>query len=250
VAMGKNENEYEIMYNFENTYWWYQGLHELVERYIRWHAKKKCASLALLDAGCGTGIMMEIAAQYGTMEGFDYSDEAMRFCRKRGLQNAYCQDLNSWRPPREKYDVIICLDVLSHESVADEERVYNNFLSALKPNGILILNLPAFELLRKNHDRAVHTKRRYTKWSTKNKIINCGFRIEHASYRLPFLFGIMLAKKTFERVFFNETVRSDLAPLPKWVNGLLLFFNRLENSIIFSGVSLPLGGSLFMVCRK
>jgi 2-polyprenyl-3-methyl-5-hydroxy-6-metoxy-1,4-benzoquinol methylase len=244
------KNEYEIMYNFENTYWWYRGLHELVEHYVRLHAKKKAASLVILDAGCGTGIMLEIAAQHGMAEGFDYSDEAMKFCRKRGLQNAYCLDLNSWWPPREKYDVIICLDVLSHESVADEERVFSNFSAALKPKGLLILNLPAFELLRRKHDKAVRTKRRYTKWSTKKIIINCGFRIEYATYRLPFLFGIILAKKTFEWVFFNKTVRSDLALLPKWVNGLLLFFNRLENSIIFSGISLPLGASLFMVCSK
>jgi 2-polyprenyl-3-methyl-5-hydroxy-6-metoxy-1,4-benzoquinol methylase len=244
------KNEYAIMYGLENTYWWYRGLHELIERYVRRHAKTTAGPLSLLDAGCGTGRMLEILGNYGAAEGFDYSEEALNFCKKRGLTNVFRQDLNTWQPPLEKYDVIISLDVLYHVNVISEDESYQKFLSALKPGGLLILNLPAFELLRRRHDKAVHTKKRYTKRATLKKIRTAGFNVESVSYRLPFLFGIMLLKKMIESVSHDKTVRSDLASLPQWLNGVILFFNRLENAIVFSGASLPLGGSLFIVCRK
>ena len=244
------KNEYAKMYGLENTYWWYRGLHELIERYVQRHAKKTVGPLFVLDAGCGTGRMLEILGNYGIAEGFDYSEEALNFCKKRGLMNVVCQDLNTWQPPLEKYDVIISLDVLCHKTVISEDEVYRKFLSALKPHGLLIVNLPAFELLRRKHDKAVHTKKRYTKRATLIKMRTLGFRVESASYRLPFLFGIMVLKKMIESVSFDKTVRSDLASLPQWLNSVLLFFNRLENAMIFSGVSFPLGGSLFIVCRK
>jgi 2-polyprenyl-3-methyl-5-hydroxy-6-metoxy-1,4-benzoquinol methylase len=225
-------------------------LHELVERFIRREARKKAAPLVILDAGCGTGRMLERAARYGAADGFDFSEEALRFCATRGLKNITRQDLNSWQPPMDAYDVIITMDVLCHSTIVSEEDVYKKFHTALKPGGLLIVNLPAFEMLKRQHDRAVHTKKRYTKSPTVKEIKKIGFAIERGSYRVAFLFGIMLVKKTIERITHDASMHSDLTPLPRWLNAVLLFVNRLENVIVGSGIPLPVGGSLFIVCRK
>ena len=29
------KNEYNKMYRYEDNYWWYKGLHELVEHYVK-----------------------------------------------------------------------------------------------------------------------------------------------------------------------------------------------------------------------
>ena len=79
------KNEYAKMYGLENTYWWYRGLHELIERYVQRHAKKTVGPLFVLDAGCGTGRMLEILGNYGIAEGFDYSEEALNFCKKKRI---------------------------------------------------------------------------------------------------------------------------------------------------------------------
>jgi SAM-dependent methyltransferase len=242
--------EYEIMYSFENGYWWYRGLQELVEHEIRRHAEKaRGRPLTILDAGCGTGRMMEISRRYGNVEGFDASEEALKFCAKRGLQSVSLQDITTWNPSEGTFDVIISLDVLCHSSIADDNDVCGKFHSALKPGGILILNLPAFEILRRNHDRAVHTQRRYTKRRAVSLLRSQGFRVRRSTYRLPLLFGVMLVKKILERVL-HPGIRSDLSPLPAWLNGLLLLLNRAENAVILSGVRLPAGSSFFSVGQK
>ena len=53
-----NKDEYTSMYELETDYWWYKALHELVE----FHVKKIAGAgeLRILDAGCGTGKMVEI----------------------------------------------------------------------------------------------------------------------------------------------------------------------------------------------
>jgi SAM-dependent methyltransferase len=245
------KNEYYKMYQFENEYWWYQGLHEL-GRY--WVAKAKKNNphkkLKILDAGCGTGRMMELLDGYGTVEGMDHAPEAVALCQERGLKNARLGDLNTWQPPPGQYDVIVSHDVIYISTIEDDMAVVGKFLEALKQDGILILNLPAFNALRRNHDIAVSGIRRYRKKKTLRQLQEVGFVPVHASYRLPWLFFIMLVQKHLVDRFSKGEAESDLKTLPAWLNSFLLWLHRRENKIITAGIPLPFGSSLFLVCRK
>ena len=78
-------NEYDKMFAFENDYWWYRGLQELVESRIRMIRIGK--RLTSLDAGCGTGRCAQVLEPYGTVEVIDYSPAAVDYCESRGLKN-------------------------------------------------------------------------------------------------------------------------------------------------------------------
>ncbi len=119
------KDEYTLMYELETDYWWYKALHELVE----FHVKKIAGAedLRIFDAGCGTGKMVEILNSYGEVEGIDYSEEAVSYCRKRGLKTIKLEDLNNWNPGGELYDVIISLDVIYHAAVEDDMGVLEKF---------------------------------------------------------------------------------------------------------------------------
>jgi SAM-dependent methyltransferase len=244
--------EYETMFSVENGFWWYRGLHDLVLRFVRPAATVAAGKkmLRILDAGCGTGRMMELLLPFGDVEGFDFSGEAVRFCAQRGLLNVSRQDMTTWHGGSGQYDVIISLDVLCHKSITDEDAIVKEFHRALKPGGTLIVNLPAFELLRRRHDRAVHTRKRYAKKETIARYEAAGFFIKHASYRLPHLFLIIFCKKWAERLSGDKGMESDVAMPPRWLNALLTWCNLFENRCIASGVSMPLGTSLFIVARK
>ena len=88
--------------------------------------------------------MMELLLPYGNIEGFDFSAEALRFCARRGLADVSQQDITTWHGGANVYDIIISLDVLCHESIADDNAIIRMFHQALKPGGMLIVNLPAF----------------------------------------------------------------------------------------------------------
>ena len=245
------KNEYYKMFEFENGYWWYRGLHELVRYYVNQSKKENPhKELRIFDAGCGTGRMMEILDPYGKVEGMDHSKEAISLCKKRGLKNAQIGDLNTWEPPQDFYDVIVSNDVIYISTIEDDMAVVRKFHQALKDQGILTLNVPAFKMLQRKHDIAVFGKRRYRKRKTLRQLREIGFVPVYASYRLPPLFFVMLVQKHLIDPFSKGEVESDLKPLPCFINSFLLGMNRLENKIITAGIPLPFGSSLFLVSKK
>jgi SAM-dependent methyltransferase len=239
-----NKSEYENIYRYETHFWWYVVLHDLVIRYVKRIGKGK--NLSILDAGCGTGRMLELLSEYGDATGIDNSDEAVGFSKSRG-QSAEIIDLNLWKPEK-KYDLIISLDVLYHSDIKDDTFILENFYKALAPQGYLILNLPAFELLRRGHDEVVKTRHRYTKKEINEKLVSCGFSIMKSTYRLPHAFLIILFLKL---VFIRRNiVKSDVSETQDWLNRFFCKLGIAENRWIIGNGSIPVGSSVFIVAFK
>lgn len=243
-----DKSEYISMYKLESRFWWYRVLHELVDSTLR--KTKQHGNIRILDAGCGTGRMMEIIQKYGTVSGIDYSADAVCLAKSRGLNNIEIGDLNNYTFEEKIYDTIVCLDVLYHSGIKNDLAVVEKFHRALKDKGILIINLPAFEYLKRSHDVVVHTKRRYRKKAFENDLKELGFSIIRSSYRMPHLYFIILISKLFHERTDSEKSESDLKELPKWLNSILLFFGRIENWWLTLGLKIPVGSSLFIVAKK
>jgi len=239
--------EYKIMNNFETNYWWYVGLHELILRRI--NKKSKNEKLNILDAGCGTGRLIELLHKKHNTEGFDFSIDAINFCHSKKLDNIYRENINFWLPSI-KYDVIVSADVICSTGIENYKQIIKNFYKGLKNEGILILNLPAFETLRRNHDKAVFVEKRFTRKELKKDLINAGFQIDFITYRLPFLFIIIFFEKIFQKITKNNTAKSDLNKLPKFINYMFLLINRIENFIFRHNIPKFFGSSIFAVASK
>lgn len=242
------KSEYFRMYTLESDFWWYKVLHNLVELTIR--KNKKTGAISLFDAGCGTGRMMEILQKYGSVSGIDYSADAIRFAEKRGLKNIQLGDLNEYNFENDSYDVIVCLDVLYHTGILNDLAVVEKFYHALKKDGILIINLPAFGYLKRSHDAVVHAKKRYRKNPFVNDLKNIGFSIVNSAYRMPHLYFIILITKLFRKNGKTNESESDLKALSGWLNNLLYNFGKFENKWLTRGFSFPVGSSLFIVAKK
>jgi len=247
-----NQREYRQMFQVEDFHWWYVSLHEMIMSVIgREHL---CAgTLRILDAGCGTGRLCQLLQRYGTVAGCDLAEEALEGCRERGLEGILKADLNDAHFPAAHYDVITSIDTLYHLAIRDESVVLGKFHEALKPGGILILNLVAHEFLRSSHDIAVHTRRRYTRGEVVAMLEQAGFTVERATYRSGFLFlpialCRLLKKRTAAKVI-PAAVVSDVSPPHPLLNRLLLGISRSENRLL-RRCDLPLGTSVFAVARK
>lgn len=243
-----DKNEYLKMYNLETNFWWYKVLHALVDSSI--HKHKRSEPIHLLDAGCGTGRMMEICQKYGTVSGIDYSTDAVYFAKKRNLPNIELGDLNIYNFENNSYDVVVSLDVLSHSAIENDLAIIEKFYHTLRHNGLLIINLPAFDFLKRAHDLAVNTKKRYRKRAFESQLTQMGFTILQSSYRMPLLYCFILTSKLFCKTNKTEEAESDLKELPPWLNICLFHFGRLENWFIKHGFSFPIGSSLFVVAQK
>jgi hypothetical protein len=143
------------------------------------------------------------------------------------------------------------MDVLYHSAVQDEARVLASFRRALKPGGLLVLNLVAFEFLRSTHDIAVHTRRRYTRPALLDLLRHSGFAVERATYRHCLLFPPVAVYRLMRRALHRtapEETASDVSLPGPLVNGLLWQLCRMENRIV-QRWPLPFGTSVFAVAR-
>jgi SAM-dependent methyltransferase len=247
-----NHREYALMYQAEEHHWWYVALHELILRYVAAEATQR-GRLQIFDAGCGTGRLCQLMQPYGQVSGCDLSEQAIALTRQRGLLHITRQDLNHLHLEPGRYDLITCIDVLYHSWITDDCAVLAKLHEALKPGGVLILNLVAWPFLYSNHDVAVYTRERYTRPVLKERLIAAGFAAERLSYRVSLLFPPIAAYRLLSRrpeaSAVATEVASDVHLPPAWLNQLLLTLMRTENALL-AHCALPLGTSLFAVARR
>ena len=241
------KNEYALMFSIEDTYWWYKALRDIVFRYIGKESRVK-NDVTILDAGCGTGGLLAKLGKYETY-GFDFSEEAIKFCEKRGLDNVVFGSVLGIPFNDKMFDIAISMDVLSHANVGDENLAFNEISRVLKPDGIMILNLPAYQWLRSSHDRSTHTERRYTVSALKKTVEKAGFSIEKITYRNTLLFPVSALVRLFKNVFNREDVESDLGHVNPVINKVLLWIMLFENKLL-KNMNMPFGLSVFCVARK
>lgn len=241
------EIEYKKMYEAEDSHWWYVGLHELILYFVNIEKKRK-GLLKILDAGCGTGRLCRLMNEYGAAIGCDISGSALELCSKRGVA-VFPADLNLTDLGTESYDVVTSIDVLYHKWINDDLAILSKLYKALKPEGLLILNLPAYGFLMSRHDIAVHTRQRYTKSAAIKKLQESGFVIEKTTYRIGFLFPLIAFYRLVQQRDKDKPV-SDVRMPPRFINQALLRLNRLENFFIEKFFAVPFGTSLFVAARR
>lgn len=253
------KEEYETMFNIEENYWWYIGLRKLAMSYIESIAKKG-KKLKILDAGCGTGMILE-SCKYHKAYGVDFSKEALKYCKTRNLTNLLRGSINSLPFKNNYFDVVLSFDVIGQELdltgasgniLLDNIKTLKEIGRVMNKNGILILNLPAYNFMRSNHDKAVGINKRYTIKEIKDNIQKAGFEIENITYRNTILFPISIVKRMTEGWLYikDKNPKSDLKPLPYFINKLLTHILFIENKLIRSGVNLPFGLSVYCIARK
>jgi len=77
-------------------------------------------------------------------------------------------------------DYIYALNVLEH--IEDDEATLMKIWSKLKPDGVLLVYVPAFQILYSSMDRKVGHFRRYTKRALLEKLRKVGFHVMNARY--------------------------------------------------------------------
>jgi ubiquinone/menaquinone biosynthesis C-methylase UbiE len=208
--------------------------------------KRLPISTRVLDAGCGTGGLLELLYKSFNVAGFDSSFEAIRIIRGSGIiyESFAVGDVESIPFQDNHFDAVTCIDVIYHANVTDEKLALNEMHRVLKAGGYLVLQVPAFECLRGGHDEAVHTRKRYRAREVRSLLRETGFKVTKIRYRYPWLFlpALIIRKLT------KGSGRSDLRPLTPLMNLLLLYLSRIFDSRVFS--PLPFGTSVFAVGEK
>jgi SAM-dependent methyltransferase len=248
-AMAMRPREYRVMYEIEEGYWWYRGLRalllELIARYV-----PRDSGPRILDAGCGTGANLQILLKYGDAIGVDIAEEAIGFCRERGIpaNRALVASLLELPFPDNFFELTFSFDVICN--IADDVSAFAEIKRVVKPGGRVIAQLPAYRFLWSAHDVAVGHKHRYTARDLARKMKGAGLAVERVTYLNAILFPLEVLSRLSRRgESVNGDAHSDLSPLPRALNSALARLFEAEMRVA-PHVRSPYGLSLLVVARK
>ncbi len=246
------------MARVEQGHWWYRGLRDILLRSLRAPQAGLPAHPRVVDAGCGTG--ENLAALRGWVEpsylgGFDASEDALRFAREKVPDaDLYLSDICDPALHQTDLDLVISLDVIYIPGAERSLPGLRRIVEALRPGGLLVLNLPAYDWLYSEHDVAVHTTERYTAGRVKELFGEIGLRVTLLTYRLCLLFPLLVGSRLpslLRSGAADATARSDLHHVPaKLTNRALFAAVRAENTLMAHGVRFPFGSSVYAIGRK
>lgn len=247
-----NRLEYQRMYETERKLWWYQILHGKVLGQIRKHFRAMDPDLKILDAACGTGGLMSFLKEngYSNLRGFDYSQHAIDFSNERGL-NVVFGDLRNVGAfePGETFDIITCNDALYFLNDEEIIRALTAFKTRLNRNGLIIINIHAFEAFSGTHDLAVGSSRRFKLEQFQAFGQAAGLRMGYNTYwpfalSLPILLVRQWQNYQIRKKKINiDHLDSDVEYPGDTVNAVLKAITKTESSILGKA---PFGSSLFM----
>lgn len=239
------KENYELKYHrLEKEYWWCKSRRDILFRIIKNFDKNS----KILDAGCASGILISFLKEKGitNVYGIDNSKEAIKMCKKT-LKNVFLMDASKTRFKKESFDIIIASDILEH--IENEEKTLSEWHRILKPDGTLILFVPAFNFLWSVHDKINNHQRRYNMMQLRESLDKNRFLIKRSSYWNFTLFIPTAIMKLFKKIL-NSEEKDDFIEINPAINNFLFKLMKFENEILEKGINFPFGISLFAIAKK
>lgn len=234
---------YEDMYQTEDIHWWHAAKRDYIKLLISKYRNKD--NPTILDVGCGTGKNMEELSRFGMVWGVDISDEALRFCKKRGLANVKKGEAESLPFERGKFDILCILDVLEH---VDDASSIREIKRVLTDSGYVIITVPAFSWLWSKWDEILHHKRRYTTKQLQDKLTREGFTIRRITHIHSFLVLPTLILRKIKQLT-SSTYSSDFQINNSFLNSFFSTLSKLEQLWI-NRYDMPFGTSVLCIAQK
>lgn len=261
-----DEVAYRQFRDLEQQHWWFQGrrtiFFSVLDRFLEARADDDCdppeerppeERPVILDIGCGMGGMLPQLSRYGTAIGFDMSLESLHHCKERGFHQLAEGDGYHLPFADNSVDLVTLFDCVEH--IDDDRTVLRQAARIVKPGGLIMVTVPAYQFLFSDNDVCAHHKRRYTGGELKRKLREAGFTPIKTSYYnvilLPIIVPLVLAKKLKMRLFgVPKTPRSNISyAVNPLLNSILSATFRAER-IPMRVLSFPAGHSVLCVARK
>jgi|SRR5688572_8606836 len=223
-------------------YFWFKGKTRLVQTFMQKNFGGR-TDLRILNIGAGTGDDLKILKDYGKNYVVDIEQRSLdiidpNLCEEKKLADACAL------PYAENYfDVVISCDCFEH--IRDDIKAIQEVHRVLKPKGMLIFTVPAFQSLYSSHDKALDHFRRYNKKTIKAAM--APFVIRKFYFWNTLLFPPMAFSRILRK---NAKPRVDNMKISPWLNSILYRILVVDNFLIRRNLSMPAGLSIVGYCSK
>lgn len=138
----------------------------------------------IIEVGCGSGLLLQYLPKDLELTGTDFSQGNLNKAKEKSPHvnffKADLNDKNGWIKHSNSFDSVLCSEVVEH--IKDDKTAMEILFSLLKPNGVLVLTVPAFNLLFSEFDKKEGHFRRYSKKQISELVEGAGFSIEESRY--------------------------------------------------------------------
>jgi 2-polyprenyl-3-methyl-5-hydroxy-6-metoxy-1,4-benzoquinol methylase len=240
------ESYYKKYFVLEKEHWFFRVRKKILFYFIKKYAK---FGSKVFDFGCGSGYLVGELQKMGyDASGTDVSTEAIEFGLSKGVRNLSAVQDGEIKPLEGGFDLILALDVVEH--MEDDSRAIRAIEGALKPGGIAIITVPAYQWMWGVQDDVNHHFRRYTMSSLVEVIKGANnFKIIRKTYFNTFLFLPIAIVRIISKWLNLKGRESDFEIDNQILSALFYFIFNLETRLL-KFISFPFGVSILVVLEK
>ncbi|MBP5855627.1 class I SAM-dependent methyltransferase [Marivibrio halodurans] len=230
----------------EERHWWFVGRRRLFAREIGRAGVSRDARV--LDVGTSTGTNLRLMRDMGFSDvtGLDMSEEAIRFCRDKGLGEVRQGDICQMPFKDGHFDLVLATDIVEH--VDDDARALSEIFRVVRPGGYVLMTVPAFQSLWGAQDILSHHKRRYRKKGFESLVAVSRLRVRRSYYFNFLLFlPIFLVRRIISMLKIPQKSENRFnAPV---INEILLFLFTLD-CLTAPFIRIPFGVSVLVLAQR
>ena len=205
----------QAMLDVDEHHWWYRGRRDIVAAEL---GRLTLPSPArVLDAGCGSGRMLQELAPYGEVSGLELDPDAASVAASRQIGEVQVGRLEELPWEDGTFDLITCLDVIEH--TPDDRTALAELRRVSKPGAALLVTVPAYQALWSLHDVANHHYRRYGRRTLRQAAVEAGWSIARVtSFNSVLLAPAAAVRLAQRRRRFDDGYTPELRLGPIWLN--------------------------------
>ncbi|MDP2159618.1 MAG: class I SAM-dependent methyltransferase [Flavobacterium sp.] len=223
-------------------FFWHKAKIQLIS--ILLNKVKSDKRVKILNVGVGIGDELPVVHKFGDLYVIDIDPKALELIPRELVFEKKICDACHMSYPDSFFDLAVAFDVLEH--VENDIELINEIYRVLKPEGVFIFTVPAFNFLFSSHDRALKHFRRYDKRTIKNRLSM--FKCIELGYWVFSLFLPVAAQRLLNRK--SSTHEVHFMRLPGIINNILYYLLMVENRLIKHRISLPVGTTIYGIYKK
>lgn len=238
---------YRKMAETEDRHWWFCGRRAVIAAILETLDLPKDASI--LEVGAGTGGNVAMLSRFGTVTAVEMDAAARRIAAEKTGMEPLAGHLPDSLPPFDRaFDLVCMFDVLEH--VEKDAAALQTLARLMKPDGRLLLTVPAHQWLWSHHDEHMHHFRRYSRDGLAEVLRENGFDAQRLTFTNSALFPAAAAMRVLDRALPKEkdaaSTGADIPP--DLANRMMKTLFEAERHLV-GRMNLPVGLGLLAVAR-
>jgi ubiquinone/menaquinone biosynthesis C-methylase UbiE len=233
---------------WDDTYWRHVALRELLAEFFARY-RQPCTAEKVLEIGPGVGATLRRFSQICETHGVELNSAALRYARTRVSKNLV-QGSGLELPYRSgTFDMAMSTDVVEH--VAAPRSVFHEVYRVLRPGGLWMVIVPAYQCLWSDRDIRLRHHKRYRCSELRSLFEESGFEILKATYinlfYLPIFAGAVFGSRLLNRGHAN--LKFDFLEVSPRINEILRRLLEVETALL-KRLNFPLGSAVLGIGRR